>query len=366
MKFRYLAAVSLIAMTVSGCTSTSSVMPSPDAVDSPKEAPLRVDVNPGYKAGTVDYKIEKTADLGDILAKESVKKKKNEEPKEGIDRLRDPAMIETATAYGVRAGLAHETAQINKRMQANSAMLTKSYNFQALMILGPNGSMITPPVISEAVDPWETFDGGKTLRVADTVYEIIDQSRFAPVAPMWQTYLITSFDEAPKPPEALLPQDDRELATWNKAIKQGWDKGREQAHDIYQANLDRLNRDFEGMVRFKKLLEEKKVSAPLVAVAPLGTTGTGQDMRVGDVGIRITQDPTLQVAPKKWDASATTTNAAGEPVGPEKVSPPPAETRPAPKPRPTKPRTYTSRKPVKVEAKDPKPVEKTSGGDGRF
>lgn len=361
MKFRYLAAVSLIAMSTAGCT-TSGTMPGQAVIDSPKDAPLRADINPGYKAGSVDFKTAPTKSLDQIIAKDLYKPKKAE-PKEGEDRLRLPAMEETALAYGTRAGLAYETAQINKRLEANANSMTKAYNFQSLMLQGPNNTMISPPIISEAVDAWEVFDAGKTLRVADTVFEIIEQARFTPVAPMWQTDLIVRFDDPQEPPEALRPQTEGEKARWNGWIEKGWNKGREQAHDIFKANLDRLNRNFTGMVRYKTLLEEGKVSAPVLSAANLGATGTGQDMRVNDNAIRMTAEPQLQVNTKGWDASATTLNAAGEPKGPDKVVPK-VEEKPKPTPRkqhPPKPRPAPPEvKPVVSN------VEKTSGGDGRF
>ncbi len=362
MKFRYLAAVSLIALSTAGCTTSSGVMPGDAVIDSPKEAPLRADINPGYKAGSVDFKTAPTKSLDQIMAKDLYKPKKAE-PKEGEDKLRLPAMEETALAYGTRAGLAYETARINKRLEANANLMTKAYNFQGLMPQGPNNTMISPPIISEAVDAWEVFDAGKTLRVADTVFEIIEQARFTPVAPMWQTDLIVRFDDPQEPPEALLPQTEGEKDRWNRWIKQGWNKGREQAHEIFKANLDRLNRNYTGMVRYKTLLEEGKVSAPVLAAANLGATGTGQDMRVNDNAIRMTAEPQLQVNTKGWDASATTLNAAGDPKGPDKVAPKVEE---KPKATPRKPRLAKPR----ATNQQPKPVasntEKTSGGDGRF
>jgi len=356
MKFSYLAAVSLLALSVSGCTSTSAVMPGADAVDSPAEAPLRADVNPGYKAGSLDFKAEPTRSLEQIMAK-GLHKPKKIDPKDGEDKLRLPAMEETALAYGTRAGLAYETARINRRLEANANTMTRTYNFQNLMIQGPNNTMVSPPVISEAVDAWEAFDAGKTLRVADTVYEIIEQARFSPVAPMWQTYLITRFDEAQDPPEALLPQSEGERERWNRWIRQGWEKGREQAHEIFKANLDRLNRDFTGMVRYRALLEENKVSAPILTAGNLGTTGTGQDMRVNDHAIRMTAEPQLQVNPKGWDASATTVDSAGNAKGADRKAEPRAEERPKPRPKPSKPKPKAPAAPKS---------ERTSGGDGRF
>nr|WP_250808563.1 type IV secretory system conjugative DNA transfer family protein [Neorhizobium tomejilense] len=362
MKFRYLAAVSLVAIVTSGCTTSSSVIPGDAVLDTPKEAPLRADINPGYKAGSVDFKTAPAKSLEDIMAKGVYKPKKVDE-KETEDKLRLPAMEETALAYGTRAGLAYETARINKRLEANASSMTKAYNFQNLMLQGPNNTMVMPPIISEARDAWEVFDAGKTLRVADTVFEIIEQSRFTPVAPMWQSYVITRFDDAQEPPEALLPQTEGEKERWNRWIAKGFEKGREQAHEILKANLARLDRDFAGMVRYKALLEEGKVSAPVLAAAPLGATGTGQDMRVNDNAIRMTAEPQLQVNTKQWDASATTTDAAGNAKGPEKVIPK-VEEKPKPKPRTNrsaKPKDQPVAKPI-----IPSNAEKTTGGSGRF
>lgn len=355
---RNIAAVSLLALAAAGCTTFAGEEPSPAAaVTPPSAAAQRADVNPGYRAGSVNIPTKPTASLEQVLAKTAAAPKR-EAPKDGEDRLRRPAMQEAAIAYGARAGLAWTTRQINATLDRRSAELAKSYDFQRLMIQGPNGVMVMPPVIVEAVDAWESFDAGKTLRVADTVYEIVEQSRFTSVAPMWQAYLISDFEEAEVPPDALLPRDAAERESWNRWVREGWKKGVEQAEETFQANLDRLNRDYTGMVRYRVLLEERKVSAPVLAEGNLGTTGTGQDMRVNDRALRITRDPLLQVNPTGWEASATAEGPEGKPEGPA-VQQPKSDPRPAPAPRPAA-RTATPRPAAK-------PVEEpTSGGEGRF
>ncbi len=368
MRIRYLSAVSLIAIAVSGCSTTSQSPPA-GAVQKAADAPLRADVNPSYKAGQMSLPSGEPADLNKILAQADAKPaKKDSENKE--DKLRIPAMQEAANAYGAQAGLAYATRLINKQMESKAGELTKTYNFTDLMIQGRNDSMLTPPVIVEATDAWEASDAGKTLRVADKVYQIIEQSKFTPVAPLWQTYLIANFNEPEQPPEQLLPQNDDEKASWKRWATEGWKKGQEQAADIFQANLDRLNRDFTGMVRYKTLLEEGKVSMPVVGDLNMGTTGTGQDMRENDRLMRITQNPSLQVNTKTWQAPVTTTDKKGEDVGVSanqtNASAPPRE-KPAPKaPRhvPKKP------KPVHTKPATDAPVKKvdkpTSSGANRF
>lgn len=353
MRIANLAAVSLLALSA-GCTTIET---GPATVPSPQEAQQRADVNPGYQAGSVPIPTKPTASLDEMIGKTGTAPKK-EKPKDGEDRLRMPAMKEAAMAYGARGGLAYTTREINRKLEKDSGKLARTYDFQMLMIPGPNGVMVNPPVIVEAVDAWESFDAGKTLRVADTVYEIVEQARFTSVAPMWQTYLISNFEDPENPPDALLPRDPAEKGQWAKWVTEGWKKGAEQAEETFQANLDRLNRDYTGMVRYKVLLEEGKVSAPVLAEGNLGNTGTGQDMRVNDRAIRITQDPTLQIAPKGWSASVTTTDADGEAKGAEAPKPAAA---PAPKAKP-KPK-----KAAPKPAPKPKPVDEPAAPDnGRF
>ena len=361
MRKRLLAAVSLLPLIVTGCTTTT-VSPQPDAVKTAQEAPLRADINPGVSASAPEVQTKETASLDQILAASS-KAPKLEEPKKGEDRLRMPAMQEAALAYGAQAGLAYTTRSINKTLMARAGELSKTYDFARVMIQGPDNVMVVPPVISEAQDAWEVSDAGQTLRVADKVYEIVENEQFTAVAPVWQTYLIMNFDEAEMPPAMLLPRSDAEKAEWKRWVADGWQKGEEQAQANLQANLDRLTRDFTGMVRFKKLAEEKLVNTPRIAAANLGTTGTGQDMRQNDRAVKITSPATLNVNSRDWSASATTTDANGQKAGPEKPAAEPKKVEAPAKPRHQKPKPVQKKKHVEASKSVDQP---TSSGAGRF
>ncbi|NTF16807.1 type IV secretion system DotC family protein [Agrobacterium rubi] len=362
MKISLLAAVSALSIVVSGCTTTSSVSPQPDAVRTAQEATLRADVNPGKSASSPEIPTKETASLEQILAKTS-KAPKQEEPKKGEDRLRLPAMQEAATAYGAQAGLAFGTRSINKTLQARAAELSKTYDFTRVMIQGPNNVMVVPPVISEAQDAWEVSDAGQTVRIADKVFEIVENEEFTAVTPIWQSYLIMDFKEAEMPPAMLLPKTDSETAQWKSWVAEGFKKGEEQSEATLQANLDRLNRDFTGMVRYKKLVEENLVNKPQLAAADMGTTGTGQDMRQNDRAVKIMQPASLNVQSREWTASATTTDASGNKAGAEKPVEEPKKAERPKSSKPTQKRTSQPRKP----AASAKPVdEPTKGGSNRF
>jgi defect-in-organelle-trafficking protein DotC len=306
-----LAGVGGVALMVAGCAQSPLVPEMPG-------------VNPDYHAGSLNLPNTPVPNLEEVINRVPDRKDDDKDAKE--DRLRNSAMHDAAVSYGARAGLAWETRNINKAVEAHAPETSRVYDFQRLLIKGPDHVMILPPVISEAKKAWEAQDAGKSLRVADTVYEIIDQARFTAVPPAWQSYIVRDYKSPEGPPDGLLPQDGSERDKWVKWVTEGWAAGRKQAQDIFKADLDRLERDFSGMVRYRALL---------------GTTGTGQDMRVNDRAVRITRDPTLNVAaPNDWHASATTPT----PDGAGTTNPTAGDGDPVLKPA-------TADKPVKEKAK---------------
>lgn len=310
--FRLFAAVST-ATLLAACSTTALHRPA---------GPAPVLVNPDYQAGQVNIPTDPVPTIDELINRAPTR----QVVKEGEDRLRSPAMRDAALAYGAQGGLAAESRAINQMLQTQSNDLSRTYDFQRVMIKGPDNVMIMPPVISQMDETYETSEAGRTLRVADTSYEIIEQATFAPVAPLWQSYLIRNYTSPSAPPDILLPRDGDEKGQWAASVVEGWNMGKQQAQDIFKSDLARLERDFTGMVRYKALLEEGKVSAPVVADARLGTTGTGQDMRVNDRAIRITQDPSLQVGtPTNWQSSPTTPlPVTGQTTGQDPSKPVPA------------------------------------------
>jgi defect-in-organelle-trafficking protein DotC len=272
---------------------------------SAKPASARADVNSSRRLGDIDIPVIETPTLAQMIDRMPVKK--DEGPEKEGDKLRQPAMRDAALSFGARGGLAWTSRGINEMLKSRSVELSKTYDFNRVLIRTPSQATILPPVISEANEAYETSDAGKTLRVADTVYQIVDQARFAPVAPLWHSYLVRAYTTPEPPPDTLLPKTDGERDAWKRWITEGWEMGNKQAQEIFEADMRRLERDFVGMVRYKALLEEGKVSAPVVAEASLGVTGTGQDMRVNDRGLRITKDPTLQTGTKGWSSSPSPT-----------------------------------------------------------
>ena len=83
-------------------------------------------------------------------------------------------------------------------------------------------------------------------------------------------------------------------------MKLGWEDGYEQAADQFGDNLARLERDFTGMLRYKRLYELGMVTKPKLSRSELGITGGGKEMAIGDRVIKKTQDAQLNPNKNKW------------------------------------------------------------------
>lgn len=286
------------------------------SIGDPASAP-RADVNPDYRPGRLNMPNRPTMSLAEMQNVQAAPR--DRQVVSDADRLRAPALRDAALAYGARGGLAWASKQMNEMLEARAAELSRTYDFNRFLIRAQGGDVkLLPPVISESRDTYEQQDAGRTLRAADRYYQILEQARFAPVAPLWHTYLVRTYTPPERPSDDfMLPKNDGERDLWKRFVAEGWEKGVEQAREIFRNDLRRLERDYTGMIRYSELLEKGMVSAPVVADQNLGVTGSGQNMRQNDRVYRITQDPRLNVQrPGDWQApvsGADPTEAATPP-----------------------------------------------------
>jgi defect-in-organelle-trafficking protein DotC len=217
--------------------------------------------------------------------------------------IRLKAMRDAALSYGAQGGLAWCAQRINEEMRAQADKIGQVFNFKELLVQGPEGSLVAPPIISEARDSWSSASGGQELRIADRVYEIISAARFVPTAPVWQTYLVRSFQAPQKPFPVLLPKNADERRLWKTWVAEGWNRGVGQGQAIFAADLARLERDMTGMIRYRILLAQRVVTAPHLAVGDHGVTGNGDGLRVRDRSLRITATSKLVQDSQQWRPS---------------------------------------------------------------
>ncbi len=214
-----------------------------------------------------------------------------------LSQLRAKSLEDSAMSMGAQGGLAWASEQINGNLNKDRKYLDSIYNFNAMVL----SHGIMPPVLEEG-DYTLNLSDPNTIRVADRTYKIVQQARFATTPPNWREYLWMNYSKPSLPDKSLLPKNAEEQKVWKKGIAVGWEKGILQANNIFQQNLARLKRDYQGMALYRKLLQEKMISQPFVSRTELGITGDGDDMRINDQVLRIVELPKLQASGKNWNA----------------------------------------------------------------
>lgn len=213
-----------------------------------------------------------------------------------ISPIRLTAIRDTATQLGARGGLAWRALQINHSLSQQAEYLDHVFDFNQLLL----AHNVLPPVLTEADDSINE-QNGMALRLASKTYKIVSNARFVTAPPTWRTYLWMNYDKPDMPDHTLLPNTQAEAKMWNYYLQQGWKEGLQQANSIFSINLNRLKRDYKGMILYRKLYAERMVSAPYVASTDLGVTGDANQIRINDRVLRITALSKLQTDSNDWN-----------------------------------------------------------------
>lgn len=215
----------------------------------------------------------------------------------GIPDIRYNGLVETARTRGNGAGLAWESKNIALRLQQVGPGLDVIYNFVALMMEGN----ILPPVMSKAVDVYDQ-QSDDMINIVGVSYVKRQPARFTYVAPSWRSYLVFDdykFDSSVAP--LMSPSGDKELAVWNKALKEGYEMGVEQADQILDMNFKRLKADFQGMRLYRELLKNGLVTKPYISTGHFGITGDKDKvMNIGDSILKISVAPAFVMNEAEW------------------------------------------------------------------
>jgi defect-in-organelle-trafficking protein DotC len=238
-------------------------------------------------------------DTGDInqLKNAVVEPVKNGPTGMESSQIRDKSLEDTGMSLGAQAGLASTAKEINDNLEKDKKHLEALFNFNGMML----SHGVLPPVLVQGDNSLNLADPD-TIRIADKTYRIVKQARFATTPPNWRDYLSQHFEKPEMPHRILLPTNDAERRIWKRAISIGWEKGTQQAYSIFQQSLATLKRDYQGMILYRKLLQENMISPPYVSRTELGVTGSGDDMRINDQVLRISEHPQLQPDSNGWKA----------------------------------------------------------------
>lgn len=213
-----------------------------------------------------------------------------------INGMRLTALKETARGLAAQAGLSWRSKQINTMLITQKSHLDHIFNFNYLILQ----SNVMPPVLVEGRNVLNMPDEN-SIRASDRDFQIVYPPRFITAPPTWRDYIWMQYKKPETPNGTLLPKNSDERDVWNEYVKIGWNEGVQQADRIFKANLNRLTRDYNGMVLYRILLAQNMVTPPYVSQAQLGVTGGGNDMRINDRVLRITAISELKSNPKTWN-----------------------------------------------------------------
>ena len=133
-----------------------------------------------------------------------------------------------------------------------SAPLSGIYRFGDLM-LSKHGFTVLPPVLAETRQAFRLGLGQDRAASARRVLRIVEPERIVSAAPHWRDYLVRSWRKPTPPAAVLFPRTGPETTLWRQWLAEGWAHGTALGDDIFAADLDRLNRTFEGVVLWHRL-----------------------------------------------------------------------------------------------------------------
>ena len=209
-----------------------------------------------------------------------------------------------ALGFGARAALARRAWEIAAMLDRHGARLSAIYRFGDL-VLRRDGFTVLPPVLAETrrafrLDTRAGEPAGTRAASARRVLRILEPARLVSAMPDWRDWLMRSWSPAEPPASVLFPRDAREDARWRRLLAEGWAEGTALADDIFAADLDRLNRTFEGVVLWHRLNRAGMLTAPGVEIERAGVSGHESLMRIGAASARIARPARFELDAGRW------------------------------------------------------------------
>ena len=246
-------------------------------------------------ANRVEARENPPATLEEILETKPV----SEKVVKFADERRQAAMRDAALGFGTQSGLVRRAFELGQVLDRYERQLDRVYRFDRVLI-EREGFQVLPPVVVETTHAFRRGDDGRRAATARRVLRIERPAQVVGRAPRWRGYFERTW-ETPRPPSAVLfPRAKAERELWRRWVEEGWAEGTRLAEDIFAADLDRLNRDFEGVVRWRVLEAQRMVTAPELDVMRWAVVGGGREMRVDERAIAIEVDARLNPITEDW------------------------------------------------------------------
>lgn len=219
-----------------------------------------------------------------------------------LSPVRENALKSSAQMLGTQTGLIEMSAKIRNQIEKRKVEMERNFRFGDMVI----GQGVLPPVLLHTENAASVEDGA--LRLAGSIYEIKEPARFFSGAPSWRDWLLMGLpekDDLPNLPnhEQLLPRDATERAYWEQEMRKAYKNGVEQAKEIFDHNLSKLEEVYTGMRTFYDLYQRDMVSAPVIASSQEIVSQKDENtIVVGDTLFRITMPAEFNLNHEEWKA----------------------------------------------------------------
>ena len=237
--------------------------------------------------------------LAALLEAEAPEPASDDEESGFAGEKRSSAMRAAALAFGSQGGLARRGWEIARMLERQGPKLSAIYRFRDLM-LHYHGFTVMPPVLAETGRAFRLDGDGARAASARRVLRIIEPERIVSAVPHWREFLVRDWPEAVSPAAILFPREGAEAVQWRRWLREGWRHGTALADDIFGADLERLNRVFEGLVLWRRARLAGMVSAPALETARTAVSGHEGLMRIDETVARLGAPARFELRPAEW------------------------------------------------------------------
>lgn len=219
-----------------------------------------------------------------------------------IKNARSLSVFEAAHTFAAQTAFCERSRELKTWADSRTEALDRTFNFANILL---DGGRVVPPVIEQA-DASFRQDNDALAVTARTTWHILEPARIVSTAPDWRAYLYLQCAEPLKPNPVLMPgalpeTRSEDEAQWRAGVREGWQLGHEQALAALKLGLNRLARDYQGMLRFYYLNKNGVVSAPVLAEGFVGVRVEGRMLSVDEKIFRLTEGVQWQ-NPKQWSS----------------------------------------------------------------
>ena len=204
----------------------------------------------------------------------------------------------TAVSYGYQGGLYITMKGILERLDSKLSEMPL-VDFRSVVVY-QDGFLLLPAKV--------TIQNGREIitetaaRRTAYIPRIERQPKFISVMPTWKDYLQIKLTQPQINRNSVLPQNDVEQQIWREKIKEGWEKGIEQAYINYEKRLARLKDDLNGYITYHVLREHNIITAPSFSSNYYALTGGGTSINIDDVMVEVEVNPSFVTNRDAWES----------------------------------------------------------------